>query len=79
MTAGGCGNHPLTYPNNPRYQLALDTCSDLMVELKGPKQYQLGFDIINSEPGSTETTGSFSRKSSGAYRYRISFPFVGSF
>lgn len=62
--AGGCGNHPLTYPNNPRYQFTLDNASDLLIELKGPKQFQIGFDIILQEGSSPD----FSRKSSGAYR-----------
>lgn len=73
LRAGGCGNHPLTYPNNPRYQFTLDSISDVMVELKGPKQYQIGFDVTCTSYGqqdgpSTDSPPPFTRKSSGPYR-----------
>jgi len=70
VSAGGCGNHPLSYINNPRYQFTLNAAStELLIELKGPKQYQLGFDI-NCIPTTTETApvGGFTKRSSGNYR-----------
>ncbi len=40
--AGGCGNYRDTYPTNPRFQIRVDSDkSHLLVELKGPKQYQV--------------------------------------
>ena len=45
-TAGGCGNYRDTYPNNPRYQFAIERETQLLIELKGPKQYQIGFDLV---------------------------------
>ena len=70
MTAGGCANHP-THENNPAYLLTLDvSVSQLLVELKGPKQYQIGIDIMCVSTKEENSAGSFSRKSSGPYRFR---------
>jgi len=68
-SAGGCGNHPHTYANNPRYQFSLNAAAtELLIELKGPKQYQLGFDINCIPTSENVPAGGFSRKSSGTYR-----------
>uniref|UniRef100_A0A1I7W346 Calpain catalytic domain-containing protein n=1 Tax=Loa loa TaxID=7209 RepID=A0A1I7W346_LOALO len=69
-TAGGCGNGPSreTYMNNPIYQLSLDDGSDdndVLVELKGPKQYSIGFEIKQL---SSLRNKAFERRSSGAFR-----------
>lgn len=48
ITAGGCSNH-ITYTNNPCYQLDLESACDnnyVLIILKGPKEYQIGFDIV---------------------------------
>lgn len=61
-------NHPITHVNNPRYKLTLEHASDVLVELKGPKQFLIGFDIYWIP---TEGGGQFSshpKKSSGNYR-----------
>ncbi|KAK8405712.1 hypothetical protein O3P69_001903 [Scylla paramamosain] len=68
-TAGGCPNHPATYKNNPVYQFRND--SDLTcfrIELKAPKDIQIGFEIVCVEAKNTQASGYFSRKQSGAYR-----------
>uniref|UniRef100_A0A914VRZ6 Calpain catalytic domain-containing protein n=1 Tax=Plectus sambesii TaxID=2011161 RepID=A0A914VRZ6_9BILA len=49
-TAGGCGNGASreTYRNNPIYQVKLDDGSDeneLLIDLRGPKQYSVGFEF----------------------------------
>ncbi|KAJ8024532.1 Calpain-7 [Holothuria leucospilota] len=68
-TAGGCANHRQTFENNPIYQVNLqDTTRPnyFMVDLKGPKSFYVGFDIIAI---STEGPGdSFEKKRSGEYR-----------
>uniref|UniRef100_A0A915PCF5 Calpain catalytic domain-containing protein n=1 Tax=Setaria digitata TaxID=48799 RepID=A0A915PCF5_9BILA len=69
-TAGGCGNgiSRKTYMNNPIYQLSLDDGSDdnyVLVELKGPKQYNIGFEI---EQLSSIRNKPFERRNSGAFR-----------
>lgn len=70
-TAGGCCNHPATYSKNPIYQISLQSNNDenqLLVDLKGPKQYQVGFDIVTVNVNNSNTSGYFNRKSSGAFR-----------
>lgn len=67
-TAGGCGNHPLTYPKNPKYEFTIDRTSDILIDLKGPKQFLIGFDIVCVQLTDSDSAGAFSKKSSGAYR-----------
>lgn len=70
--AGGCGNHPATYKNNPRFRLEVEGTSNenkLFIELKGPKQYQIGFDVTISSLNDTEITAPFKTTNSGPYRY----------
>merc|ERR1719450_512708 len=67
-TAGGCGNYRDTWPINPRYRLELDTPGPLHIQLKGPKQYQIGFDILNISASDKNSKHYFSKKSSGLYR-----------
>uniref|UniRef100_A0AAF5PQX5 Calpain catalytic domain-containing protein n=1 Tax=Wuchereria bancrofti TaxID=6293 RepID=A0AAF5PQX5_WUCBA len=69
-TAGGCGNGPSreTYMNNPIYELSLDDGSDdndVLIELKGPKQYNIGFEI---KQFSSLRNKLFETRSSGAFR-----------
>ncbi|XP_015603072.1 calpain-7 isoform X2 [Cephus cinctus] len=71
ITAGGCGNHPETYPNNPRYQLILESPNNnncLLIILKGPKQYQIGFELITMQLNDPEVSNAFKTKSSGPFR-----------
>jgi len=68
--AGGCANYPMTTMNNPTYRLELKQDGKLVVDLKGPKEFNVGFDIIctnSSQQGSG--TGGFYKKSTGAYRF----------
>ncbi|KAK0174924.1 hypothetical protein PV327_010631 [Microctonus hyperodae] len=70
-TAGGCSNHPMTYPNNPRYQLILESDNNnncLLIILKGPKQYQIGFELIPVTLNNLESSSAFQTKSSGPFR-----------
>ncbi|CAG7822210.1 unnamed protein product [Allacma fusca] len=70
-TAGGCPNHPQTYPNNPCYQLSLKTTSNenqIRIELRARKDFQVGFDIVCSNVGDQKAPGFFNKKSTGSYR-----------
>ncbi|XP_067205800.1 calpain-7-like isoform X2 [Linepithema humile] len=70
VTAGGCGNHP-TYMDNPRYQIVLESSNNnnyLLIILKGPKQYQIGFDINTVVLNDTNAPTAFKTKSSGPFR-----------
>ncbi|TKR68110.1 hypothetical protein L596_024143 [Steinernema carpocapsae] len=69
-TAGGCGNglSRQTYMNNPIFHISLDDGSDdnaLMMELRGPKQYSVGFEF---KQVSSPRQKPFERKDSGAFR-----------
>ena len=69
-TAGGCSNHP-TYQNNPRYQLTVESSSNnnyVLIILKGPKQYQIGFDVMSVVLNDADAPGAFKMKSSGPFR-----------
>lgn len=67
-TAGGCANYRDTYPKNPRYQLILDVDSHVLIELKGPKDYQIGFDLKCVLASNKESPLYFKTKSSCPYR-----------
>lgn len=70
-TAGGCANNPQTYHKNPIYQVSLNSSSDdnhLLIDLKGPKQYYVGFEIVTVTVNNSSSPTYFSRKSSGAFR-----------
>uniref|UniRef100_A0A182W9E9 Calpain catalytic domain-containing protein n=1 Tax=Anopheles minimus TaxID=112268 RepID=A0A182W9E9_9DIPT len=69
-TAGGCLNHPLTYKNNPLYRLHIgpaDT-SDLVIELRGPKVYQVGLDLTVVSLTDDTVTAPFVSQKTGVYR-----------
>ncbi|XP_011496802.1 PREDICTED: calpain-7-like [Ceratosolen solmsi marchali] len=70
-SAGGCSNHIATFINNPRYQLIIEGSSNnnwLLVILKGPKQYEIGFEILTVVLNDPEATTAFKSKNSGPFR-----------
>lgn len=66
-TAGGCANFPLTHKLNPKFKLTITNKRNqnhcIAIELRGPKVYQVGFEV-------TQMTGvdPFEKVSSGNYR-----------
>ncbi|ROT76129.1 Calpain-7 [Penaeus vannamei] len=67
--AGGCPNHPATYKNNPTYQFRVEhEMQALRIELKAPKDIQIGFEIVCVEAKNTEASSYFTKKQTGAYR-----------
>ncbi|XP_050434316.1 calpain-7-like isoform X2 [Adelges cooleyi] len=70
ITSGGCRNYS-TYNNNPIFKLNVDGQSDtevLQIELKAPKQYQVGIEISCVGLTDQNATAKFKIKSSGSYR-----------
>ncbi|CAH1789739.1 unnamed protein product [Owenia fusiformis] len=70
-TAGGCGNYRETYQNNPIYQVKIDntsTANCILIELKGPKQYSVGFEVIAVSCSNPSAPGAFTKKQSGDFR-----------
>ncbi|XP_025406964.1 calpain-7-like isoform X2 [Sipha flava] len=68
--AGGCQNHK-TYKENPKFKLTVDGLTDtenLQIELKAPKQYQVGLEVSCVGLNNINATAKFMRKSSGSYR-----------
>ncbi|XP_058130036.1 calpain-7-like [Anopheles ziemanni] len=69
-TAGGCPNHPLTYKNNPLYRLHIGPAdmSDLVIELRGPKVYQVGLELTVASLEDSTVTAPFVAEKTGVYR-----------
>ncbi|CAH0563722.1 unnamed protein product [Brassicogethes aeneus] len=71
LTAGGCPNHPATYPNNPKFRIEIDSVTNdnkLLIELRGPKVYQIGIEATIQKINDESITAPFKTKSSGPYR-----------
>ncbi|CAF1146025.1 unnamed protein product [Rotaria sordida] len=70
-TAGGCQNNVSTYKNNPLYQLVLnnrEANNYIKIELRAPKQFQVGFEVICTETNVSNAPGEFHKTESGSYR-----------
>lgn len=69
-TAGGCPNHPSTYKNNPLYKLTIGPKNDsnLVIELRGPKIYQVGLEVTINSLDDSDVTAPFISKTTGNYR-----------
>ncbi|XP_064346910.1 calpain-7 isoform X2 [Camelus dromedarius] len=68
QTAGGCGNFQETHRNNPIYQFHIEKPGPLLIELRGPRQYSVGFEIVAVSVAGDPGPHGFQRKSSGDYR-----------
>ncbi|XP_065609263.1 calpain-7 isoform X3 [Cyrtonyx montezumae] len=67
-SAGGCGNFRDSYKNNPIYQFQLDKSGPLLIELRGPRQYSVGFEIVTVSTVGDPGSYGFQKKNSGDYR-----------
>lgn len=70
-SAGGCANNRETYTNNPLYQVKIDNAAvdnHLMIELRGPKQFSVGFEVITVSENVPKAPGAFLRTTSGDFR-----------
>lgn len=68
MTAGGCPNHK-TYKNNPLYKVTLGpNDGNLVVELRAPKVYQVGLELIVTSLDDPNITAPFITKSTDSFR-----------
>lgn len=56
LTAGGCQNHK-TFKNNPLYKVTLATDGNMVVELRGPKVYQVGLELTVGSLDDPNITG----------------------
>ncbi|XP_013806197.1 calpain-7 isoform X1 [Apteryx mantelli] len=67
-SAGGCGNFRDSYKNNPIYQFQLDKSGPLLIELRGPRQYSVGFELVMVSTVGDPGSSGFQKKNSGDYR-----------
>ncbi|XP_064362163.1 calpain-7 isoform X2 [Dromaius novaehollandiae] len=67
-SAGGCGNFRDSYKNNPIYQFQLDKSGPLLIELRGPRQYSVGFELVTVSTVGDPGSSGFQKKNSGDYR-----------
>uniref|UniRef100_A0A2M4BF65 Putative cytosolic ca2+-dependent cysteine protease calpain n=1 Tax=Anopheles marajoara TaxID=58244 RepID=A0A2M4BF65_9DIPT len=69
-TAGGCLNHPQTYRNNPLYRLHVGPAatSNLVIELRGPRDYQVGLELTVASLEDSTVTAPFVSQKTGVYR-----------
>ncbi|XP_055151448.1 calpain-7 isoform X4 [Symphalangus syndactylus] len=68
QSAGGCGNFQETHKNNPIYQFHIEKTGPLLIELRGPRQYSVGFEVVTVSTLGDPGPHGFLRKSSGDYR-----------
>ncbi|XP_068401994.1 calpain-7 isoform X2 [Eschrichtius robustus] len=68
QSAGGCGNFQETHKNNPIYQFHIEKTGTLLIELRGPRQYSVGFEVVTVSVVGDPGPHGFQRKSSGDYR-----------
>lgn len=71
-TAGGCLNNPLTYFKNPIYQLTINGANDcdneLLIDLKGPKDFAVGIDVMTVSVVNQNSPNYFAKTNSGSFR-----------
>uniref|UniRef100_A0A665THD3 Calpain catalytic domain-containing protein n=1 Tax=Echeneis naucrates TaxID=173247 RepID=A0A665THD3_ECHNA len=68
LTAGGCGNYKDSYKQNPIYQINLERPGPLLIELRGSRQYSVGFEMVTVSTVGDPGAAAFQKKSSGDYR-----------
>uniref|UniRef100_A0A671VV75 Calpain 7 n=1 Tax=Sparus aurata TaxID=8175 RepID=A0A671VV75_SPAAU len=68
VSAGGCGNYKDSYKHNPIYQINLERSGPLLIELRGSRQYSVGFEMVMVSTVGDPGPAAFQKKSSGDYR-----------
>uniref|UniRef100_A0A8P4FY65 Calpain 7 n=1 Tax=Dicentrarchus labrax TaxID=13489 RepID=A0A8P4FY65_DICLA len=68
ISAGGCGNYKDSYKHNPIYQINLERSGPLLVELRGSRQYSVGFEMVTVSMVGDPGAAAFQKKTSGDYR-----------
>lgn len=67
-SAGGCGNYKDSYKHNPIYQMNVERSGPLLIELRGSRQYSVGFEMVTVSTVTDAGAAAFSKKNSGDYR-----------
>ncbi|KAK4472053.1 hypothetical protein MN116_005427 [Schistosoma mekongi] len=69
--AGGCLNDKESYSTNPRFQLNVpnnDCDNQLLIELRGPRDYALGLELIRISAKNNQAPNQQDRSTTGDYR-----------
>ncbi|KAK7158016.1 hypothetical protein R3I93_009266 [Phoxinus phoxinus] len=78
-SAGGCGNYKDSFKNNPIYQFNIEKTGPLLIELRGSRQYSVGFEVVTvSAAGDSGSSGS-QKRGSGDYRCGFCYMDVENF
>uniref|UniRef100_A0A8C5BKC7 Calpain catalytic domain-containing protein n=1 Tax=Gadus morhua TaxID=8049 RepID=A0A8C5BKC7_GADMO len=72
-SAGGCGNYKDSYKHNPIYQFNLERAGPLLVELRGQRQYSVGFEVVTVSTVGEPGPAGFQKRASGDYRCGFSY------
>uniref|UniRef100_A0A8C6LKW2 Calpain 7 n=1 Tax=Nothobranchius furzeri TaxID=105023 RepID=A0A8C6LKW2_NOTFU len=73
LSAGGCGNYKDSYKHNPIYQINLERSGPLLIELRGSRQYSVGFEMVTVSTVGDPGPAALQKKSSGDYRCGFSY------
>ncbi|XP_023694824.1 calpain-7 [Paramormyrops kingsleyae] len=68
INAGGCGNYKDSYQHNPIYQFSLEKSGPMLIELRGSRQYSVGFEVVNVSTVGDPGAAGFQKRGSGDYR-----------
>ncbi|XP_050932067.1 calpain-7 isoform X2 [Lates calcarifer] len=68
LSAGGCGNYKDSYKHNPIYQINLERSGPLLIELRGSRQYSVGFEMVTVSTVGDPSPAASPKRSSGDYR-----------
>uniref|UniRef100_A0A4W5NQG9 Calpain 7 n=1 Tax=Hucho hucho TaxID=62062 RepID=A0A4W5NQG9_9TELE len=67
-SAGGCGNYKDSYKHNPIYQFNLERPGPMLIELRGSRQYSVGFEMVTVSTVVEPGPAGLPKKNSGDYR-----------
>ncbi|XP_014018676.2 calpain-7 [Salmo salar] len=67
-SAGGCGNYKDSYKHNPIYQFNLERPGPMLIELRGSRQYSVGFEMVTVSTVVETGPAGVPKKNSGDYR-----------
>ncbi|KAG1948211.1 calpain-7 [Pimephales promelas] len=67
-SAGGCGNYKDSFKNNPIYQFNMEKTGPLLIELRGSRQYSVGFEVVTVSTAADSGSSGSQKRGSGDYR-----------
>ncbi|XP_045073111.1 calpain-7 [Coregonus clupeaformis] len=68
LSSGGCGNYKDSYKHNPIYQFNLERPGPMLIELRGSRQYSVGFEMVTVSTVVEPGPAGLPKRNSGDYR-----------